>query len=98
MIAELVLATVLLAGDPQPAKPLHSITSSHGDVIELFAEAEPQCPGPGGLKAIYHVNAGTRAGEKVPGCYIIHEGDVLLIFADGDRLRLPLSRFSGRAS
>ena len=77
----------------QAEAPIYVAKSAQGDVMELYAAAEPKCPGPDGKKTIYHVNVGPQAGSKVAGCYVIIDETVYAIFEDGDRFRLPLSIF-----
>lgn len=85
------LAGLMVCGAVAAAEPVYHTVTPRGDIVDFYAEAEPNCPGPGGLKTTWQIKAGTRAGQTVKGCYLIRDEVVYMIYEDGDRYAVPLS-------
>ena len=83
MLIELTVAGALIANDPI------ATVEGGGDKIELYEQRGEICP-EGFKSARYYVN---RA-SVVFGCYVIDGKDVLLYWADGDRGKAGIDRFT----
>jgi hypothetical protein len=73
---------------------LYALSLPNGDSVRLHDASSDLCApaGPEVKRATYVFRP--EAGKPlVEGCYVIRDGDVLMIFADGDSGMLPLQAF-----
>lgn len=91
LIAAAVLWAVLTNGAPEPVASIDFSDGKGGnpDRIELFAE-RGECPEVG-KRAVYYV--GRLDNAEIPGCYLVREGMVYVLFADGDRGMIKADQF-----
>lgn len=107
----LLLAFLLLLVGAALAKELHvwdlgeHPDGGGRDRVILYDEA-PQvkvtgdCNVAGLKRVVYWYRPVVKArpdfsGQPVEGCYVIHDGTVHMVFDDGDRGSVPLSKFTG---
>ncbi len=99
----LVLAPAVAAAGDAPLYTLQAEPHADGggtDALALYAGTTDDCLGVHAdarrATFTYRARVGQRpalSGTVVEGCYVIVQGVVLMVFADGDRIALPLQAF-----
>lgn len=85
LLAAMLLPVLLaLAATPAHAASVAFVVTPDGSRIELHDERGP-CEGQA-LRAV-HV---TAAGHRTSGCWVLGDGNVTVLFLDGDLARIPV--------
>ncbi|MBA3599517.1 MAG: hypothetical protein H0W40_19435 [Methylibium sp.] len=88
----LIAQAIFLAVVTNAPAPVGHIVFNDGnggksDAVSLYAE-RGDCPA-GAMRSVYFVARAPAGQNEIPGCYVIKDGFVYMVFADGDQGRVP---------